>query len=182
MTWPLQRVISGGQSGVDRCALECARALGIPTGGYAPLGWRTEAGPAPELGTIFGLVEAPSREYNVRTLLNVQLADMTVVFGDVDETGSALTCRYVQVEKGALALVVNPVAAQLRDLIQHRGIRVLNVAGNRLSRLGHDGYNDVARVITAAIAPEGVLVVAPPLLGAPVRAARRNGWLGSRGR
>jgi len=42
-------VVSGGQTGVDQAALRAARASGIATGGWAPKGWATEAGPAPWL-------------------------------------------------------------------------------------------------------------------------------------
>jgi hypothetical protein len=38
----LERVISGGQTGVDQAALRAAQACGLETGGYAPLGWETE--------------------------------------------------------------------------------------------------------------------------------------------
>jgi len=45
----LERIITGGQIGADQGALRAARAAGIATGGWAPAGWETEAGPAPEL-------------------------------------------------------------------------------------------------------------------------------------
>ncbi len=48
----LDRVISGGQTGADQAALRAARAAGIPTGGWAPLGWKTEEGPAPRLAGL----------------------------------------------------------------------------------------------------------------------------------
>jgi len=40
----LEMVISGGQTGADRGGLIAAKELGIPTGGTAPLGYKTEAG------------------------------------------------------------------------------------------------------------------------------------------
>jgi hypothetical protein len=43
------QVISGGQTGADQGGLRAARACGIPTSGWAPKGWMTEAGPAPWL-------------------------------------------------------------------------------------------------------------------------------------
>ena len=57
----LERVISGGQTGADQTGLHAARACGIPTGGWAPRGWLTEAGPAPWLEE-WGLVECPEGE------------------------------------------------------------------------------------------------------------------------
>src|SRR4051812_38794183 len=56
-------VISGGQTGADIGALRAAKALGIATGGYAPLGWRTETGERPSLGIDYGLVESDSADY-----------------------------------------------------------------------------------------------------------------------
>ena len=41
------RIVSGGQTGVDRGALQAAMALGLDWGGWAPKGWRAENGPIP---------------------------------------------------------------------------------------------------------------------------------------
>jgi hypothetical protein len=54
----IERVISGGQTGADQGGLRAPRACAIPTGGWAPRGWLTEAGPAPCLEES-GLVECP---------------------------------------------------------------------------------------------------------------------------
>lgn len=56
----LDRVISGGQSGVDQAALRAARAAGIPTGGSMPRGFLTEDGPRPDFAELYGLVELDS--------------------------------------------------------------------------------------------------------------------------
>ncbi len=45
---PLQRIVSGGQTGVDRAALDVALELGLPCGGWCPKGRRAEDGPIPE--------------------------------------------------------------------------------------------------------------------------------------
>jgi hypothetical protein len=57
----IERVISGGQTGADQGGLRAAQACGIPTGGWAPRGWLTEAGPAPWLAD-WGLVECQEGE------------------------------------------------------------------------------------------------------------------------
>lgn len=181
MIWPLVKLISGAQSGADQAGLFSAEAVGVATGGYCTRGCRTESGDRPDLIARFGLTELPTDDYSIRTLANVKAAGGTVIFGDVTEPGSALTCRYVQIELGERGLLINPTAKELRDWIMRDEIRVLNVAGNRLSKLGVDGYNDVCRVVSAAVAPVGVLVVAPPLIGQLEQARRhRNGWLGGR--
>lgn len=181
MTWPLVKVISGAQTGADQAFLFAAEALGIPTGGTCPLRCRTESGERPDLIARFKLTESPSSDYPVRTLANVKAADGTAVFGDVLETGSALTCRYARVEKGHEKLIVNPTAQQLRDWIMVQKIAVLNGAGNRLSRKPAL-YDHVVTVLMQALrAPGDRLIVDPPLIGALRQApGRRNGWLGGR--
>jgi hypothetical protein len=74
----IQRVISGGQVGVDMAALRAAKACGIPTGGHAPAGWKTEAGPAPWLAD-YGLMQCTSPNYAERTRMNVADSDATLV-------------------------------------------------------------------------------------------------------
>jgi hypothetical protein len=68
MKIPLERIISGGQTGVDRAALDVAQELGIPCGGWCPQGRRAEDGKIPD---SYPLQEASSPDYQVRTRLNV---------------------------------------------------------------------------------------------------------------
>jgi hypothetical protein len=63
------KVISGGQTGVDRAALDAAMAVGLAVGGWCPRGRRAENGPLPER---YPLRETPSAEYRVRTEWNVR--------------------------------------------------------------------------------------------------------------
>jgi hypothetical protein len=76
----LQTIISGGQCGADRGALEAARELGLQIGGWAPKGFRTLKGGAPELGKVFGLREMDDASYHRRTMANVDMAGATVAF------------------------------------------------------------------------------------------------------
>ena len=124
------KIISGGQTGVDYTALVVAQRLGIPTGGTAPKGWRTESGSNPDLAN-FGLVESHATNYRTRTAKNVYDSDGTVWFGDCRSPGGVLTlncCRHY--EKPYL---VNPTAEELRTWIAAHNIRIMNVAGNRWS-------------------------------------------------
>ncbi len=98
-------VITGGQTGADRGGLIAAHAAGLPTGGFAPQGWRTEDGPAPGLSD-YGLKQHKGG-YRERTIANVQMvADLTkgthkpfgalLWFGDPESPGGRLTlseCR-----------------------------------------------------------------------------------------
>jgi hypothetical protein len=88
----LDRVISGGQTGADQAALRAARACGISTGGWAPRGWLTEAGPAPWLAE-WGLAECPEGEteaerYLARRRRCVKDSFAVVCFGDMTSPGS----------------------------------------------------------------------------------------------
>jgi len=97
----LDKVVNGGQTGADQGALRAARACGIPTGGWAPLGWlvetadgkRTEA--APWLAE-YGLADCPEPGFPARTRANVRDSDGTLWFGNWMTPGGAATldaCR-----------------------------------------------------------------------------------------
>lgn len=133
---PLERVISGGQTGVDQTALIVARELNWPTGGTAPRGYRTDTGPNLDLRDIYGLKESWSVQYAPRTIQNVRDAGMTVWFGDPTSAGGRVTLRAVRTEqerRPTYQFLLNPGAGLLSQFIEGWGIEILNVAGNRFS-------------------------------------------------
>ena len=65
------KIGSGGQTGVDRAALDFANERGIPWGGWAPKGWRSEDGGVPERYRKH-MRETPSTDYGPRTILNMR--------------------------------------------------------------------------------------------------------------
>jgi hypothetical protein len=87
----LERIVSGGQSGADQAGWRAARALGIATGGWMPVGLLTEAGPRPEFAEMFGAVEMPGAGDPERTRANARDSDATVWFGDPDSSGGRTT-------------------------------------------------------------------------------------------
>jgi hypothetical protein len=121
-----------GQAGSDQAGLRAARACGISTGGWAPLGWETEDGPAPWLAD-FGLTECPEPGDPARTRANVRDSDGTVWFGSIASSGYrtthdaavALSKPFLIVDAG------DDRPGQVRDWIEARGVRVLNCAGDR---------------------------------------------------
>ena len=131
------KIISGGQTGADRAALDAAIVLHIPHGGWLPRGRKTEDGPLP---ARYGLKELRSLRYRDRTEKNVLAADGTLIcsFGPLSG-GSALTealaikhCKpflHINFEWLAPARAVVVVEAWL---ITHR-IATVNVAGPRAS-------------------------------------------------
>jgi hypothetical protein len=130
----LDRVISGGESGVDQAALRAARAAGIPTGGTAPKGWETEDGPVPWLADS-GLVECAEPGYPPRTIANVHGSDGTLWLGATNSPGGRLTIATARAAGRPLRIVEPGVTtpSDVRRWLAEEGVKVLNVAGNRES-------------------------------------------------
>lgn len=126
------RVISGGQSGVDRAALDAAIAAGLATGGWCPRGRRAEDGP---ISRRYPLRETPTRAYSQRTEWNVRDSDATLILyrgallGGTRLT-AALAMRYGR-PRLILDLDTRPDPLIAREWIAAQGVRVLNVAGPR---------------------------------------------------
>lgn len=130
----LKRIISGGQTGVDRGGLEAAMALGIAHGGWCPRGRRAEDGVIP---SRYQLVELESPHYPDRTERNVLDSDGTLVISNSEPSGgTALTCR-LALRHGKPLLIVRLDQAcapeEVRAWLQTHEIDALNVAGPRES-------------------------------------------------
>jgi Circularly permutated YpsA SLOG family len=128
----IEKIISGGQTGVDRAALDAALALGIPCGGWCPKGRRAEDGRIPER---YPLEEASSSEYPVRTQMNVEDSDGTLVLSSGSPRGgTALTIKLARrLNKPYLLIDLSQKAdpRKVRDWLKNNAIQVLNVAGPR---------------------------------------------------
>jgi len=148
-----ERIVSGGQTGVDRAALDAARALGVPCGGWCPKGRLAEDGRLPER---YPLVETPSDDYAQRTEWNVRDSDGTLIlYRGVLTGGSALTARLAErYDRPSLALDLqtSPDPLAIREWIAKNQIRALNVAGPRDS--GAPGLYEQARELLAAVLAE----------------------------
>jgi hypothetical protein len=148
--WGLE-VVSGGQTGVDRAALDVALRLGIPCGGWCPRGRRAEDGPIPDR---YPLRETPGARYPERTEWNVRDSDGTLVLhAGPPRGGTALTLRILlRHRKPVLQVDLDAPhdPAELRAWIGRRGIRVLNVAGPRESESPGVGAR-AARFLEAAL-------------------------------
>jgi hypothetical protein len=131
----LEKLITGGQTGVDRAALDVALALGLPVGGWCPKGRRAEDGMIP---ARYPLVETPERNCQTRTRRNIADSDGTLILnlGTLDG-GTALTVAHArQIGKPCLvvALEAGIEPATFRDWLAANAITVLNVAGPRESQ------------------------------------------------
>lgn len=128
------KVISGGQTGVDRAALDAALDMGFACGGWCPRGRLAEDGTIP---SRYPMREAPSANYPERTTLNVRDADGTLILAWGTPTdGTALTIHLAEtMEKPCLVLdlVESPDPERAREWVRSHSIRILNVAGPRAS-------------------------------------------------
>jgi predicted Rossmann-fold nucleotide-binding protein len=128
----IEKIISGGQTGVDRAALDVAMELGIPCGGWCPQGRRAEDGRIPD---SYPLQEASSPDYPVRTRLNVEDSDGTLILSrGSPQGGTALTLKLARkLNKPFLLVDLDREADPFRvwQWIKKNHVRVLNVAGPR---------------------------------------------------
>ncbi|HEU0300384.1 MAG TPA: putative molybdenum carrier protein [Longimicrobium sp.] len=127
-------IVSGGQTGVDRAALDVALERGMPCGGWCPAGRWAEDGP---IDPRYPLRETPSADPAERTGWNVRDSDATLVL--VTSAASPGTDRAVEAARGLgrptylwhLDALPDPDA--FRRWLQIHNIRTLNVAGPRES-------------------------------------------------
>lgn len=130
----IKKLVSGGQTGVDRGALDAAMTSGIDHGGWCPRGRRAEDGCIP---SHYNLKETEVTDYSVRTEKNVVDSDGTlIIYRSRLRGGTELTYRFaVRYARPCLLLdldaPLNPVA--VKQWIADQQVRILNVAGPRES-------------------------------------------------
>jgi hypothetical protein len=128
----LTKIVSGGQTGVDRAALDVALELELSCGGWCPRGRRAEDGPIPER---YPVTETPWSGYPQRTAWNVRDSDGTLILLDGEpDRGTRLTIA-LAARKHKPCLVVNlaerPDTAAVRAWAEANRVEVVNVAGPR---------------------------------------------------
>ncbi|MCG8528995.1 MAG: putative molybdenum carrier protein [Opitutales bacterium] len=127
------KIISGGQTGVDRAALDVALNLGIQAGGFCPKDRWAEDGPIPDrypVREIDGGVEE-------RTLMNVIHSDGTLIFFNKTLSGGSFFTKECCVAENTPYLLFDLSNAEksytISDFISQNTIHVLNIAGPRAS-------------------------------------------------
>jgi len=130
-----ETIVSGGQTGVDRAALDAALSLGLNCGGWCPRGRRAEDGTIPD---FYPLKETPGRDYIQRTEWNVRDSDATLVLCRGRPLGgTAMTVQFAKAASKPVYLV------DLEAVVDEQGIRrwldeqrvvMLNTAGSRESQ------------------------------------------------
>lgn len=140
----IQKIISGGQTGVDRAGLDAAIEFGLPVGGVCPKDRKAEDGPIPDL---YSLTELSSSSYAVRTERNVKDSDGTLVLNIGNLSGgTAKTAEYAR-RHGKPYLIVQLDHTSTPDTVltwlEQNQIKILNIAGPRESK--HPGLHKKAR-------------------------------------
>lgn len=133
------KIISGGQTGVDRAALDAALECGLPIGGFVPFGRWAEDGRVPS--SYKGLTECDSTDPSVRTELNVENSDATLILSHGKLAGGSLVtwkaarnarkpCLHINLDRNSDDAAVEKIVLWLKT----GGFEDLNVAGPRASK------------------------------------------------
>ena len=152
-------IISGGQTGVDRAALDAALELGVACGGWCPAGRRAEDGVIPPR---YPLNEMTGGDYSARTRQNVIDSDATlIVYFSELEGGTLQTVHFCQSEgRPCLLLDMSRLDAQealykLNEFIRQNDIHRLNVAGPRNSKQPR-AYTATRTLLRGLLVQEGI--------------------------
>ena len=131
---PVQRIVSGGQTGVDRAALDAALAAGLAIGGWCPRGRRAEDG---AIDPRYPLVETAAAAYGQRTRRNVRDSDATLILCAGPPTGGTALTLAIARKMGRPARVLSPADGGALDeaarWLTRTEPETLNVAGPRES-------------------------------------------------
>jgi hypothetical protein len=147
----VRKIVSGGQTGVDRAALDVALMLGLERGGWCPKGRLAEDGRIPD---AYPLQETSTADYAERTELNVRDSDGTLIltigppFG-----GTAYTIQCAQQWQKpyfVIDLSQNPAVEEVKQWLTEQRIDTLNVAGPRQSQQPQ-GYELAHRFLSALL-------------------------------
>lgn len=135
----LEKIISGGQTGVDIAALKAAKICNIYTGGWMPRGFRTDEGNKPSYAKEYGMMAVSDREYPTRTRMNIRSSCATLqIAANFKSRGEKLTAAIVEeLKKPTLPVRVDintepqeHESEKIAEWIMSEKIKILNVAGN----------------------------------------------------
>lgn len=131
----IKKIVSGGQTGVDRAALDIAIYRNIPHGGWCPLGRRAEDG---IIDFAYQLVETQSQDYSQRTEYNVRDSDGTLILSQGRLTGGTAFTAQIAKAIGRPCLILDLAAyidyEAVLTWLEQNNIQILNIAGPRESK------------------------------------------------
>jgi len=148
------KIVSGGQTGVDRAALDVALKHGMECGGWCPAGRLDEFGRIPDR---YPVQELEAGGFTERTLQNVKDSDGTVViYPDKLAGGTEQTVRFCIELKRPHQLIdgstisTGDAAKLIADFVRKNKVGILNVAGPRQSEWP-EGYDRTFRVLDRSL-------------------------------
>jgi len=151
------KIVSGGQTGVDRGALDAALELNLECGGWCPEGRLAEDGAIPEQ---YPLRELEGGDYRDRTRKNVLDSDATAIiyFGEIEGGTESTLDDCVQLDRpykiiDGSDVLAGQAAKVIADFVREIGVYTLNVAGPRASKVekGHRYAFDTVRMLVDAL-------------------------------
>jgi len=158
----LKKIISGGQTGIDKMGLIIGQQLGYETGGTAPTDFITENGVdytlngygltqiTPADKAYYETVSGKKDRYTARTYVNTRDSDGTVYFStDSHSPGSKTTRNGCTLHKKPF--IMNPNVETLCKWIDENNIETLNVAGNRGSKLSSADARRFATILETVL-------------------------------
>ncbi len=152
----IEKIISGGQTGVDRAALDVAITLGFPHGGWIPAGRWAEDG---RIHKHYNLQETPSSETAQRTEWNVRDSDATLIISNgALQGGTLLTLELaIKYNNSCLHIELSVVTENegiklIADWLESKDCKILNVAGPRSSE-DSEIYRQTYELLMGIFAP-----------------------------
>ncbi|MBI2346093.1 MAG: putative molybdenum carrier protein [Deltaproteobacteria bacterium] len=153
---PVKTIISGGQTGVDRAALDIALELKIPCGGWCPKGRQAEDG---AIDPMYPLQETPLANYAQRTEWNVRDTDGTLILTwGSPSGGTAYTIECAKSYRRPLLIgemKKPPLKTVFLQWITEHQIQTLNVAGPRESLAPGVIYREARQILTDWLGAQG---------------------------
>ena len=149
-----RKIVSGGQTGVDRAALDAALALDFPCGGWCPAGRFDEHATIP---ARYPLTEMTSGGYKQRTIQNIVDSDGTLIFYFADLEGGTAETLFRCSKLGRPFKLIDgrevPISRAVKlaaEFVARKQLQVLNVAGPRASK-SPEGYAYALTVMTGLL-------------------------------
>ena len=147
----VRKIVSGGQTGVDRAALDVAQELQLERGGWCPRGRLAEDGPIPD---AYPLQETATADYAERTELNVRDSEGTLILTVGPPIGGTLytieCAQQLRKPYYMVDLLQNSGVDDVRQWRTDNQITILNVAGPRQSQ-SPQGYRLAAQFLRACL-------------------------------
>jgi len=134
------RIISGGQTGADRAALDAALELGVPSGGWVPKGRKAEDGAIPD--RYPNLRETDTDRYETRTRWNVRDSDATLILSHGALAGGSKVTESVAREMGKAVLHVDLLTMSVDDAVVGIGEWLRDIEGETLNVAGPRASSD----------------------------------------